>query len=835
MATHSEQTGDFRVADRLIGRRPDGDPVIRLEIYGVMVLAFTLILGLALISFDPADVTAIGGTRAQPAHNVIGPVGAHIADVFLAVLGLGSFLMTAVFGYLGISYILGRHWTVARAEVVGWIGLMVSSAVILHVSLGGSDVLGHDAGGLIGEYVGEICCALLSTTGTLILAITTVVVSIITLSRRSIFELGVLARQAARTGWARGRELVSQLRSGSPPTEQAETTEEEPEDGPRIVSPTAATLDAILEESTEGAETTNDKPAAAPPTAQPAATQEQEVETAQGTDEDTTPEEDASDIPIKESEAMRRSGSGDITLSEQMALPGDEFAGEYELPSMSLLDYKVPEGRAFDGNVLRQNATVLEETLANYKVKGQVVEIHPGPVITMYEFKPAAGVKISSIANLGDDLAMALSALRIRIVAPIPGKDVVGIEVPNQAREIVWLKEILADPTYGKSQSRLTFALGKDTVGNPTAMDLAKAPHLLVAGATGAGKSVAINSFICSILYSGTPEDVRLIMIDPKMLELSIYEGIPHLLLPVVTDPKQAAVALRWAVREMERRYRLMADMGVRNLANYNTKVEGLLDGPMSALPEKLRLASSKRAAAGDPDPEGVLLDTFGEALGTMPQIVVIVDELADLMMVASKDVEISIARLAQMARASGIHLVLATQRPSVNVITGLIKANFPSRIAFRVASKVDSRTILDQNGADALLGMGDMLYLAPGSASPKRVHGCFVSEDEVHRIVEHLKTQGTPEYDLNILAGDSEDDDGVPGGSRSGEDYDDLYDQCLRIVAETRNASISFLQRKLKIGYNRAARIVEKMEEEGIVGPSDGTSRPREVFIDPI
>ncbi|TNF29168.1 MAG: hypothetical protein EP329_16335 [Deltaproteobacteria bacterium] len=531
---------------------------------------------------------------------------------------------------------------------------------------------------------------------------------------------------------------------------------------------------------------------------------------------------------------MRR--SRDLVIGEQLELGTSAESDEkpYVMPGLSLLDYRPPETTAYDRELLRKNAQILESKLLDYRVKGKVVEIHPGPVITMYEFKPAPGVKISTIANLSDDLAMALSALRIRIVAPIPGKDVVGIEVPNKSREIVWLKEILSDTTYTKARSHLTLGLGKDIVGNPAVMNLAKAPHLLVAGATGSGKSVAINSFIVSMLYKASPDDVRLIMVDPKMLELSIYEGIPHLLLPVVTDPKQAAVALRWAVKEMERRYQLMADMGVRNLANYNTKVESLKADPTQRLPERLRLAKLKREAKGEADPPGIVLDTDGKEIEHLPLIVVIIDELADLMMVASKEVEHSIARLAQMARASGIHLILATQRPSVDVITGLIKANFPTRISFQVASKVDSRTILDRGGAENLLGMGDMLYLPPGTSAVQRVHGAYISEDEVHRLVSHLKEQGQPDYDMGILT--HEDEDGAGDGpAREGDEYDDLYDRAVRIVAETRNASISFLQRKLKIGYNRSARIIEKMEEEGIVGPSDGTSRPREVFIEPV
>jgi S-DNA-T family DNA segregation ATPase FtsK/SpoIIIE len=517
----------------------------------------------------------------------------------------------------------------------------------------------------------------------------------------------------------------------------------------------------------------------------------------------------------------------------QLTLPSKEIEEKpFVLPTLSMLDYRPPETTTYDRELLKRNAQILEAKLLDYKVKGKVVEIHPGPVVTMYEFMPAAGVKVSAIANLANDLAMALAAISIRIVAPIPGKNVVGIEIPNAARETVWLKEILSDGGYARAKSRLTLALGKDIVGNPTCMDLAKAPHLLVAGATGAGKSVAINSFVVSLLYKAEPADVRLIMVDPKMLELSIYEGIPHLLLPVVTDPKQAATALKWAVKEMERRYRLLADMGVRNLAGYNQKVLQLLEDPSIRLPEKLRLAKLKREAKGEIDKKGAILDADGRPVEKLPSIVVIIDELADLMMVASKEVEHCIARLAQMARASGIHLIVATQRPSVDVITGLIKANFPTRISFRVASGIDSRTILDQKGAEALLGMGDMLFLPPGQAL-QRVHGCYVSEEEVHAVVAHLKEQGAPEYDMGILV--SDDEDGESGESLPEGDGDDLYNQAVRIAAEARYISTSYLQRKLKIGYNRAARIIEQMEENGIIGPSDGTSRPREVFIDPI
>lgn len=835
------------------------DPVIRLEIYGIIIVAFAILLLLALLSFDPADVTSTGGTRYQPAQNAIGPIGAHVADLFLASMGVGAFIFTGIFGFLGLSYVVGRHFSIQRGDVLGWLGLIVGGSVILHVGMAPGTLLGHSPGGLTGEYVGEISRALFSTTGTLILAITGTLVSVIAITRQSVFDLYMKLRDWAIRGWAWVRATHVQLQarferlgqdepelaeaSASPldaaeepqsgdPVESAVIQEALPEeDGPVIVVQRESTDQSLLREGLEGGreptDTEVDLPRfdeeALPPSGAEMAEQEPRGEGSELPTEEISPEA----LKIIESAAMRR--SRDLVIGEQLSLPQEGEPTVYEHPSLEFLDYKAPDSRAYDTDQLKAQAQILESTLADYKVQGSVTEIHPGPVITMFEFKPAPGVKISRIAGLADDLAMAMSAMRVRIVAPIPGKDVVGIEVPNAKREMVWLKEIIADEGYRKSKSKLTLAVGKDIVGTPASLDLIKAPHLLVAGATGAGKSVAINSFICSLLYNATPEEVRMIMVDPKMLELSIYEGIPHLLLPVVTEPNQATIALRWAVREMTRRYELMADMGVRNLANYNNKVEGIFEGT-ERLPEKLRNAAHRRAVEGRRDPEGTFFDCKGEPIEKLPYLVVIVDELADLMMTAGKEVEHSIARLAQMARAAGIHLIIATQRPSVDVITGLIKANFPSRIAFRVSSGTDSRTILDQNGADKLLGMGDMLWLSAGAQGLKRVHGCFVSEEEVHRIVEHLKKQGSPEYDMNILATD--EDDSADDGPSTGGSGDELYDRALRIVAETRKASISFLQRKLKIGYNSAARLVERMEDEGVVGPSDGTSRPREIFI---
>ena len=526
---------------------------------------------------------------------------------------------------------------------------------------------------------------------------------------------------------------------------------------------------------------------------------------------------------IVESEAKRKSRERSEILAE-----GDDGLlfkptrkGNYELPPLSYLNFERDDEVTVDSDSLRAMAAEIEQTLSDFRVDGSIVEICPGPVITMFEFKPAPGVKISKIANLSDDLAMALAARSVRIVAPIPGKGVVGIEVPNREREMVFLKEIIADEAFlDNEKMKLPLALGKNTEGGPIIADLAKMPHLLVAGATGSGKSVAVNTMICSLLYTHTPHDVRMIMVDPKMLEFSVYEDIPHLLLPVVTDPKQATVALNWTVQEMERRYQALADMGVRNIDGYNTKVERFtkqaeLD-QLNGREESPAIEALGIDAKGKPEHEH------------MPYIVVIIDEFADLMMTASKDVETAVARLAQKARAAGIHLVLATQRPSTDVITGLIKANFPTRLALRVTSKTDSRVVLDANGAENLLGNGDMLFVPPGTSFLQRTHGAYVSEREIDKIVDFLKDQGDPSYNEAILVEeDDEDSNGLPEQER-----DEHYEQAVGLVVESSRASISMLQRKLRVGYNRAARMVDMMEREGIVGPSDGC-KPRDVLVD--
>lgn len=485
------------------------------------------------------------------------------------------------------------------------------------------------------------------------------------------------------------------------------------------------------------------------------------------------------------------------------------------LPPLSLLDDAPVVQETVSVETLEFTSRLIEKKLSDFGISVKVVAAYPGPVVTRYEIEPAVGVKGSQIVNLARDLARSLSLTSIRVVETIPGKNYMALELPNPKRQIVRLTEIISSKVYNDSQSSLTVALGKDIAGNPVVADLAKMPHLLVAGTTGSGKSVGINATILSLLYKSDPNDVRLILIDPKMLELSIYEGIPHLLAPVVTDMRQAAYALNWAVNEMERRYKLMSKLGVRNLAGYNTKI-----------------ADAEKREEKIPNPFSLTPDA-PEPLDKLPTIVIIIDELADLMMVVGKKVEELIARIAQKARAAGIHLILATQRPSVDVITGLIKANIPTRIAFQVSSKIDSRTILDQMGAEALLGMGDMLYMPPGTAWPVRVHGAFVSDDEVHRVVDHLKSQGEPNYVEGILEGGvAEDGDtmmSLDGGA--GNESDVLYDQAVAIVLKNRKASISLVQRHLRIGYNRAARLLEQMEQSGLVSTMQSNGN-REILV---
>ncbi len=744
---------------------------IKKEIAGLLWMAAGLFLLLSLVSFNNGDPSFNNNLNPTSTFNFCGKVGAYVADLFYQVIGLPAMMIPFACLLFAWRLLKFRDLHPRIYKIIAFVVMLVSIAGLISLKFGKVALFGqvlNQAGGFIGYFLASTLKSWFNLTGAAIFLLVFLSVSAMLVARFSmvLFLEGLLARLG--TSMERNREARLARRA------LQEVKSPKKEKAPVIRAPEPSVFPAGKEKLAKS--------------------------------------------------------SKKKTQDNQEAFEFLEPSGTYHQPSLNLLDHDGDVATPVDKDALMMNARLLEKKLLDFNVEGDVSEVKPGPVVTMYEFAPAPGVKVNKIAGLADDLSMALKALSIRIVAPIPGRGVVGIEIPNRNREMVYLKEIFASDEFQKTGGRLPLALGKDIFGHTVIADLSKMPHLLVAGSTGTGKSVSINAMILSLLYRADPRDVRLIMVDPKMLELSMYEGIPHLLLPVVTNPKKAALALNWAVREMERRYKLMSDKGVRNIDGYNRKL---------AKEEKDR--SSKRQQEQSSDaatdfmeddlPEIELVD--GEILehAHLPYIVVIVDELADLMMVAGREIEEAIARLAQMARAAGIHLILATQRPSVDVITGLIKANFPTRISFKVFSRTDSRTILDQMGAEALLGNGDMLFLPPGTGAVQRVHGAFVSEIEVQRVVDFLKKQGKPDYDKSIL----EAPPAAESGSDGDEEYDEKWDEALAIIADTKQASISMLQRRLRLGYNRAARMIEKMEAEGIVGPSDGTSRPREVYINKI
>ncbi len=743
---------------------------IKKEIAGLVWMAAGLVLLLSLISFNNNDPSFNNNLDPATIHNFCGRVGAYVSDLFYQIIGLPALMVPFACLLFAWRLLKFRDLHPRIYKTFAFLVMLVSLAGLISLQVEKVTLFGqtlNQAGGFIGFFLANTLKSWFNLTGAAIFLIVLLSVSTMLVARFSMVLF--LEGLLARLGnsMERRREARQARRA------LKDANKPKKEKAPVIRAQEPPSSPTITDKGKKGQKK----------------------------------------APVN-----------------QEAFDFLEPSGTYHPPSLNLLDHDGEAAKPVDKEALMMNARLLEKKLLDFNVEGDVSEVKPGPVVTMYEFAPAPGVKVNKIAGLADDLSMALKALSIRIVAPIPGRGVVGIEIPNRDREMVYLKEIFASEEFQKTGGRLPIALGKDIFGHTVVSDLAKMPHLLVAGSTGTGKSVSINSMILSLLYRADPRDVRLIMVDPKMLELSMYEGIPHLLLPVVTNPKKAALALNWAVREMERRYKLMSDKGVRNIDGYNRKL---------IKEEKDR--TSKRQRELDNDTIIDLMEedlpeielTEGEQLdhGHLPYIVVIVDELADLMMVAGRDIEEAIARLAQMARAAGIHLILATQRPSVDVITGLIKANFPTRISFKVFSRIDSRTILDQMGAETLLGNGDMLFLPPGTGAVQRVHGAFVSEIEVQRVVEFLKKQGAPEYDKTILATPASTD----SSSNGDDEYDEKWDEALAIIADSKQASISMLQRRLRLGYNRAARMIEKMEAEGIVGASDGTSRPREVFISKI
>ncbi|MCB9523814.1 MAG: DNA translocase FtsK [Myxococcales bacterium] len=923
-------TSKTKAADRRAGSAAGETPrrrasdreseALRNEVFGIAVLAVAAALLLALGSFDPDDVSPTGmAATTGRAHNLIGPVGAFVADILLHVFGLAAFLLPLTLAAPGFAFLTGKRIRVAVGDAVGYPILVLFSAMAAYLWMNGEPVLGHDAGGLIGSTGGEILQALFGRTGAYLIVYAVIALTFIVTTRISLVGLagkaakpiagqavsgasevqkasrGLLgglgaryvawkeerseraaeratdraearaSRKAQRAARAQARAdqrqvTTDQVPAAKTPAKDADTPPGDAGEGPAEKRglfgwalrrkpkpapehsaappadsggfelgdiPVAEEEPAPVLRRRKGRKPQVERPTEVAPVldAEDAGVELDDPLDAQavaGEDHDTvlgTLAAIEADAPVRaklDEPVVKRRRLDEKVEQLSIPLPEHDLHADYVKPPLHFLDYTDQDRKEVDPDRLRAQAERLVEALSTFRIEGRVTEIHPGPVVTMFEFEPAPGVRISRIANLADDLAMALKAVKVRIVAPIPGKGVVGFEVPNQDREMVYLKEIIGSSAFREKKFALPMALGKDIHGAPVITDLAKMPHLLVAGTTGSGKSVGVNGMITSLLYHANPDEVRFIMVDPKMLELSIYEGIPHLLLPVVTDPKKAAMSLKWAVDEMERRYELMKDAGVRDIRGYNRKVIKVL--------AEIELAT-KGGLDAETAPFPELWTEDNEPPTKLPYIVVVIDEFADLMMVAGKEVEYAVARIAQKARAAGIHLILATQRPSTDVITGVIKANFPTRMAFRVSSGIDSRTILSTNGAENLLGQGDMLFMPPGTSRLTRVHGAFVSEEEIHRIVEFIGAQQEPQYlDESVLEEDGGDDGDIDDG-----DIDPMYEEAVRVVARDGRASTSHLQRRLSLGYNRAARIVDQMERDGLVGPANG-AKPRKV-----
>jgi len=766
----------------------------------IAIGALCLFLMMALLTYGKDDPGWSHNSKIEDVQNFGGPAGSYSADILFMVLGYFAYIFPLLLAIKTWQIFRQRHepwqWSgwLFSWRLIGLVFLVLSGAALAHIHFHAPTGLPAGAGGALGESLGDLARRTLNIQGSTLMFIALFLFGLTVFTDLSWFkvmdvtgkitlDLLELFQGAANRWWAarvERKRMVAQLR-------EVDTRVNE------VVAPStpdrreqAKVKERLIEREQALSKHMSDREKQVPPVIAPA--------------------------PPKPAEPSHR-----VQKEKQAPLFVDS-AVEGTLPPISILDPAEKKQLNYSPESLAAVGHLLEIKLKEFGVEVSVDSIHPGPVITRYEIQPAAGVKVSRIANLAKDLARSLAVTSVRVVEVIPGKTTVGIEIPNEDRQIVRFSEVLSTPEYDNFKSPVTLALGHDIGGKPVITDLAKMPHLLVAGTTGSGKSVGVNAMILSILFKSGPEDAKLIMIDPKMLELSIYEGIPHLLCPVVTDMKDAANALRWSVAEMERRYKLMAKMGVRNLSGFNAKVKEAQDAG-TPLTDPLY----KRESIHDEAP----------LLSKLPTIVVVVDEFADMMMIVGKKVEELIARIAQKARAAGIHLILATQRPSVDVITGLIKANIPTRMAFQVSSKIDSRTIIDQGGAEQLLGHGDMLYMPPGTSLPIRVHGAFVSDDEVHRVVEAWKLRGAPEYNDDILAGVEEAGSGFDGGSSGGDDdaeTDALYDEAVAFVLESRRASISAVQRKLKIGYNRAARMIEAMEMAGVVTAMN-TNGSREVI----
>lgn len=868
----------------------------RREVVGLVTGAATVLASLSLWSYDARVEENLVGPFGVGLASILASALGLLAWAVPVELGLTTTRL-----FRGRPAILGPATAVSTLVIVlvgcALLHLALGGApdAIDATSRDGSLVFGdHLPGGVLGEVLGEVMRAILGTAGAYVVTITVLLVMLVLRTHVSIAAAFAKVSVSARHSATRTREGASALVSAwreARELERAERAAREEREAPRIVG--EPTVDEALAEGLDDADETDEADEAyldgeaddfeddLEDDLERDVLEDDELAADADDEEDALADDEADDDADHDAEAdddeavvaevgddgdlegerepstVKKRGRAKKDEGPKIVAPVERFEPVnpaprklevapwrrgYELPAIELLERNEGERIKIDPALLRENAKRLVEKLESYGVKGRVDEIHPGPVVTMYELEPKAGTKISKIAALENDLALALAAQKVRIVAPIPGKARVGIELPNDDRQTVYLREILEDPRWEQQKGPLPMALGKDIAGQPVYSDLSKMPHLLVAGATGAGKSVGINVMLASLLYKRSPEDVKMLMIDPKVVELAVFDGIPHMLLPVVTDMQKAALALRWAVDEMERRYQCFADAGARNIETYNRRVEKVLAGELA--PEKLFPSKANKIRGLDHEggevwseaTEGESLEASQDALmdqvKKLPYIVVVVDEFADLMMVSAKDVEACIARLAQKARAAGIHVILATQRPSVDVITGMIKANFPSRMAFKVSQREDSKTILGRIGAQNLLGRGDMLLLPPGTSDLKRVHCAYVSEEEVAAICDHVRAQGKPVYDESILQ--PRDEGEVPGVSGGGDDP--LYDKAVAVVAQAGYCSISHLQRQLGVGYNKAAKLVEQMEQEGVVGPATKKAGGRrDVLITPL
>ncbi len=740
------------------------------EVVGVALFACALIWLIALVSYDPNDPVWFfsTGTNDVPV-NFAGRVGAFLAELSIQVLGYASYLIPAMVAVAGWHYFWCRAIDAVYTKATGAVLLFGCVSAFLGLTVGRVDLgpRAFRAGGYLGEFLGGWLSEYLSRTGSVIVILTLMVAAVILATQFSFGRLFSAVSVGVRDVLSRAAAGVRHWREERRKARQR-----------RDVLVKYGKKDVKVEA--------------------PNAPERKPTRPITADDDERAPDLASRAAPVVQKKTAKTPIAPPLPLPEPDRAPMERRLGAYTLPPVSLLDAPRAETKV-DERELMDSARLLEEKCREFAVEGSVVQIHPGPVVTTFEFKPDAGVKYSKVTGLADDLCLAMQAESV-LIDRIPGKSTVGIQIPNPNREAISLRELLESDAYNRSASKLTFALGKNIHGEPFMADLATMPHLLIAGSTGSGKSVGLNAILTSILYRATPDDVRMIMVDPKRLELGMYEDIPHLMTPVVVDPKKAANALRWAVREMEERYKTLAALGVRNIEQYNRNIRHMIE-------------------AGE-------MPKDGPVPRPLPFIVVVVDELADLMMVAGNEVEESICRLAQMARAVGIHLILATQRPSVDVITGLIKANLPARISFRVSSKIDSRTILDSNGAEQLLGKGDMLFLPPASSRHIRLHGPYISEQESARLASFLRKQGKPVCDETIT-----EDDKKSGPGDLDLEKDDLYDEAARIVVQSGQVSISYLQRKMRIGFSRAARLVDMMEAEGLVSPATG-GKAREVLV---